>query len=287
MNCLYLEDRLAALLAAALPAGEEKLCAQHLETCEVCQELVEMAHLGEAAPGLGAEAVPDLAPAVLARTSGGACGRARDLLSESLDGLPERIDQELLLEHLAACTACRDLNRVLLELAHDLPRLAVMQPDRGFVDDVLKRTLPVEVQLRRWWARLWPRLVRRPRFALESAYLCVVVLVVVFATPGSPLGAVPSRSLAIAQGQPLKQIELPAADLRSRLGATAQAIRESKGGRLVADWRATGEAAADRAAVLVGRVQNRLGTIWDDAASLLERTDEESATEPETIEETS
>ena len=167
------------------------------------------------------------------------------------------------------------------------PDLAVVRPDRRFVDDVLKRTLPFEVQIRRWWDRSWPLLLRRPRFASEAAYLGLVVLVVVFATPGAPLGALPSRALAIAQDTNLPRIDLPAVELESRLAATARALRESESARVAAEWGAGGKEAADEAVRLVIEFQVRIGTFWDEAASVLERRDDEPSSEPETIEETS
>ncbi len=287
MNCRDLEERLEAFLAGALAPTERNSCGQHLKTCASCRELLELAQLGEAVAGVGAESGPDLVPAVLALTSSGACGRAQDLLSESLDGSLEHTDQQLLRGHLAACSDCRALSGVLLQLARELPRMAVVRPDRRFVEDVLRRTLPVEVQMRRWWARVWPQLVRRPRFASETAFLGIVVLVLIFATPGSPLGAVPSRALAIAHDPSLPQIDLPALDLGSRLEATARALRESQGARVAAEWGEKGREAADGAARLVTGARARVGTFWDEAASLLESGDVESTSEPETLEESS
>jgi len=299
MNCPDLEHRLEDLLESSLSETELEACERHLEACEGCRDLVQLARLAEARPGnlestasLGGEP-PDLVAGVLARTSGGACERAREVLAETPGRRPEGTDGELLAGHLGACEECASLDGVLATLRIDLPRLAVLRTDQGFVADVLGRTLPVNVQLRRWWGRTWPNLVRRPRFASEAAFVALIALVVVFATPGSPLEAVPARALAIAQDPPIRQVELPAvelpsAELQERLDATARALRESKGGQVAADWQAAGEQAADRAAAFIDRTGERLGTFWDEAASLLGRTDGETSSEPETtIEETS
>jgi hypothetical protein len=173
-------------------------------------------------------------------------------------------------EHLASCVLCRDL----LELA----RLAEVQPDPGFVAEVLRRTLPFEVQIRRWWDALWPQLWRRPRFASEAAYVGVVALVLVFATPGSPLAAVPSGALAIAQEPPLPRLELPEVALAPRLAAAKRALRASHGAAVAAEvlevLGAELRATADDAVQLMIEVRTHMGTFWDDAASLLETRDD-------------
>ncbi|MEO8197474.1 MAG: zf-HC2 domain-containing protein [Thermoanaerobaculia bacterium] len=295
MSCRYLEDRLEALLAETLPPVEATLCAQHLETCGACRDLVELARLTGAAAGGEAESeaaarlVPDLVPAVLARTGSGtgACGRARELLAAAVDEPLENTDRRLLQGHLAACGDCRVLSGVLLALARDLPRLAEVHPDAGFVDDVLRRTLPFETQIRRWWDALWPQLWHRPQFASEAAYLGLVVLVLVFVTPGSPLGAVPYEALAIAQDAPLRRIDLPAVDLEPRIAATARALRDSKSARVAADWSAGVRETADETVQVLIEIRTHLGTFWEEAASLLETGDDTPSSTSGTSKETS
>lgn len=168
-------------------------------------------------------------------------------------------------EHLADCAACREL----LELA----RLAEVEPDPAFVTDVLRTTLPFDVQIRRWWDALWPQLWHRPRFAAEAAYAGLVVLTLVFATPGSPLAAVPAEALEIALEPELPRLELPAVAF-----APAEAA---------ADWRAEVRATADDTVELVIEVRSRMGTFWNEAASLLETGDDAPSTTPENVKETS
>ncbi len=295
MTCRYLEDRLEALLAGALPPGEGSLCKQHLEACAACRELMDLARLSQAAGGSGAaagsdtESEPDLVLAILARTGSGtgACGQAQELLATAVDEPLGNTDRQLLHGHLAGCGECQALSGVLLELARDLPSLAEVRPDRRFVADVLRRTLPFEVQMRRWWDDLWPQLLRRPRFASEAAYLGLVVLVLVFTTPGSPLEAVPSEALAIAQDAPLPRIDLPAVDLEPRLAAAARAVRESHSARVAARWGSEVRETKDQALQLVIEVRSRFGTFWDGAASLLETSDDAPSSKPENPKETS
>ena len=286
MSCRDLELRLERLLAGTLPAAEASRCAEHLADCPLCRDLLDLARLGDAAAAPGGGFAPDLLPAVLAASGSGSgpCGRARDLLAAAVDeSLPE-VDRQLLQGHLASCGDCRGLDGVLLELARDLPRLAEVQPDPRFVAEVLRRTLPFEVQIRRWWDALWPQLWRRPRFASEAAYVGVVALVLVFATPGSPLAAVPSGALAIAQEPPLPRLELPEVALAPRLAAAEQALRKSQGAAVAAAWGSELRATADDAVQLMIEVRTHMGTFWDDAASLLATRDDAPSSTPESTE---
>ena len=299
MSCRDLELHLEDLLAGTLAAAEARRCAEHLAGCAPCRDLFELARLGDTAVAALAGPPPDLAPAVVARSgiqggyaddAGGAarsCARAHALLAAGIDEPLAGIDRELLHGHLAACGDCRALHGVLLALARDLPRLAEVQPDPRFVAEVLRRTLPFEVQIRRWWDALWPELWRRPRFASEVAYVGVVALVLVFATPGSPLAAVPSGALAIAQEPPLPRLELPEVALAPRLAAAKRALRASHPAEVAADWSIELRATADDAVQLMIEVRTHMGTFWDEAASLLETRDATPSSAPDSNKEKS
>lgn len=182
-------------------------------------------------------------------------------------------------EHLADCAACREL----LELA----RLAEVEPDPAFVTDVLRTTLPFDVQIRRWWDALWPQLWHRPRFAAEAAYAGLVVLTLVFATPGSPLAAVPAEALEIALEPELPRLELPPVALTPHLAEAGRSLRASPAARTATRWGAEVRATADDASRLAIEIRTRVGTFWDGAASLLETGHESPPTTPETVKEKS
>lgn len=293
MSCRDLELRLEGLLAGTVSAAEASRCAEHLAGCALCRDLVELAGLGDAAAAGHGGPPPDLAPAVLAQSriqeghaddaSGAspACARAHELLAAGLDDPSAGTDRLLLHGHLATCGDCRALEGALLALARDLPRLAEVSPGPGFAEAVLRRTLPFEVQIRRWWDALWPQLWHRPRFATEAAYVGLVVVVLIFATPSSPLAAVPSEALAIAQEPPLPRLELPAVELAPRLAAAKRALRTSQGARVAAEWGTELRATAGDAAELVIEVRTQMGTFWDEAASLLETRDATPSSEPD------
>ena len=270
MDCRELEERLEALLDGALDEPERRRCARHLERCASCRELAE--------PFAATEPPPEgLLGAVLTATSGSPCRRAEQLLCGWLDGELERTDRELMAAHLASCGDCRALAAVVTRLSRQLPLLAELRPDPGFVAAVLAATLPIHVRLRRWWTATWPRWVRRPRFASEAAFIATMVLALVFATPGSPLEAVPGRALELARSEPGTRIEArleaPVKALEERFSASVKApltARYAEGEAKISTWlrttRAWYRAAADR-------VSGWLGTSRELLASLLGSAD--------------
>lgn len=191
MDCHRFEDRFEAFLAAELPAGERAACEEHLARCPACRELLELARSSLSVAGEAG----DLAGPVLARTSGSPCGRAGELLASRLDAggdlALDPLTRELLDLHLTGCDDCRSLAAVLAAVARDLPGLADVRPDPGFVDDVLARTLPARVRWRRVlaraWSRRWATWVRRPRFAWEAAFVCTLAFLPVLTSSAAPL----------------------------------------------------------------------------------------------------
>lgn len=116
--------------------------------------------------------MPDLTAAILARTSGPACGRFHDLACDLADGLLTGDDLALAEGHLAHCPACRALVSGLREAALVLPAFAQAAPGEAFTASVLAQTRRLcLVQPPDCLVEGWTRFVRRPRAALESAYL--------------------------------------------------------------------------------------------------------------------
>ena len=271
MDCRELEERLEELLDGELDEVARRRCARHLERCPACRELVE--------PFGATEPPPDgLLGAVLTATSGSPCGRAEGLLCGWLDGELERDDRDLMAAHLAGCADCRALAAVATRLSRELPLLAELRPDPGFVGAVLAATLPLHVRLRRWWTASWPRWVRRPRFASEAAFIATMVLALVFATPGSPLEAVPGRALELAQSEPGSRIEArleaPVAALEERFTARVTEplnARYAEGEATVRTWLRTARAWYRTA---TDRLSGWLGTSRELLASLLGSADE-------------
>jgi hypothetical protein len=116
--------------------------------------------------------MPDLTAAILARTSGPACGRFHDLACDLADDLLTGDDLALAEGHLAHCPACRALVSSLREAALVLPAFAQAAPGEAFTASVLAQTRRLcLVQPPDRLVEGWTRFLRRPRAALESAYL--------------------------------------------------------------------------------------------------------------------
>lgn len=239
MSCHEFEARLEALTGGELPAAERAACLRHAELCGECRELLELARLG-AAPAEGG-----LVAAVMASTSGPVCERALERLAESWDVAPDRaraagVGDPLLALHLEGCPECRATAGVLAALAADLPGLAEVRPDAAFADDVLAATLPFAVRLRRGWERarreLIPRLVRRPRFAWEAAFVVTVAFLPLIVASGPTLAAAPVRGAEelarVAQEAPKVELDrLLDEQIEPRVGETLREIRESEAAR--------------------------------------------------------
>jgi predicted anti-sigma-YlaC factor YlaD len=170
MNCESVLDHAAAYLDGSLDGPVREAVVRHLESCADCRGLVEA--LARAGAAAGAPGEPDLAGAVLARTTGAACGSARSLLCGRVDGELEPFDAELVDRHLLHCPDCEGLARALRQMQADLPRLREADPGLGFVEGVLARTSrrPRVASLSERFAGAASRWLDRPRIALEGAF---------------------------------------------------------------------------------------------------------------------
>jgi anti-sigma factor RsiW len=196
VDCRGFEDRLDALLDGSASRDERREADEHLASCPRCRELESLVRGG---PGLSDSTAPaDLTSGVLARTGASPCRRSHDLLAEHVDGGLDPVDDELMRLHLERCEPCSALARAAARLGDDLPTLAEEDPDPRFVADVLAATSRRPRRELGLAARLmaaWERVVLRPRFALEGAYVGAMVILLLFGAPFSPLRDVPSRAL--------------------------------------------------------------------------------------------
>jgi hypothetical protein len=160
-----------------------------------------------------------LTRAILARTSGDACGSARERLCDFVDDTLAPFDRGLVDGHLAYCQACTGLAAALAESADVLPSFASLAPPTSVVFDVLRATSrrPPEPGFGERLAAWLGRLAARPRFSLEVAYVLTVLLLVVL---GNPVDAFRDASVRV----------------EPRVAAVARAV-----GRPIAQVRAAGE----------------------------------------------
>lgn len=122
-------------------------------------------------PLLPPEAALDLTRAILARTSGSACERLRDLACDFVDGSLDATRTQLAQAHLDGCPGCSRLVTALRAAQAVLPSLAQADPGPWFAQRVMRATSQVGPQPGTDRRPLWWRLMHRPRIALEAAYL--------------------------------------------------------------------------------------------------------------------
>ncbi len=115
-----------------------------------------------------------LTQAILARTSGAPCRRARALACDFVDGGLDGAQADLLRGHLAHCAACSALVRALAESGRLLPTLAEADPGPWFTQRVLRSTSRRSAGHGPDVRAAWRKLLHRPRIALETAYLGAV-----------------------------------------------------------------------------------------------------------------
>ncbi len=259
MDCHSFEQRLEDFLDRKLGAEQRRGVEQHLDQCRRCRELVAMLDQPIPAP-------PDLARAVLEKTSGPTCDRARSCLCDHVDGRLSGVPAELVRVHLGACEECGALARTLVRLGIDLPQLAAMQPDERFVRDVLTRTLPLRVRWNRWAARVsarWQRLLQRPRFAWESAYVLTVLLALLVGVPNWPVAAASKRAHEMATVELPRRVQKPVAQVGAEVSTQARNAWQSTTARA----EATADDVARFSSALITKIETEAGTFWSRFAS--------------------
>ncbi|MBP1773401.1 MAG: hypothetical protein H6P99_2564 [Holophagaceae bacterium] len=113
----------------------------------------------------------DLTASILQLTSGPACGRLHDLAWDLAAGQLDPETTDLARQHLDHCAACRARLASLEAAQRLLPGFADLDPGEAFAGAVLARTRSLRPQALDPFLEGWARLMRRPRAALEAAYL--------------------------------------------------------------------------------------------------------------------
>jgi hypothetical protein len=180
-----------------------------------------------------------LTQAILAKTSGNACGSARERLCDFVDGALAPFDSSLVDGHLAHCPACADLAQAMAESTAVLPSFARLAPRTSVVFDVLRATSrrPVEPGLGERLSAWLGRMAARPRFSLEVAYVLTVLLLVVL---GNPVDAFRDASVRV----------------EPRVAAVTSAV-----GRPIARARAAGEETMNSVSRAVKPKADAVGTL--------------------------
>jgi hypothetical protein len=143
-----------------------------------------------------------LAATVLLNTIGSACGQAREHLPDHVDQALDSVVRELVEVHLAGCSDCRRLSGTLVALRRELPKLAEISLDGQFTNDVLKATVTRQSRWKSWWQGDWSAWVQRPRFAMEAAYVGLLVVMLVLGAFSTPVAALPQKGVQLMQPEP-------------------------------------------------------------------------------------
>ncbi len=201
MDCARFDRRLDALLEGSCTADEWQEAEAHAGGCPRCRSLLDaMAGLGSAQDEAGTSSLVD---AVLARTSGSGatCGAARDRLGELVDGALESLDRELLEEHLARCEPCAALAAAMARATGVLRGFADLQPPADLAPAVIAATSrrPPEPSFDERVAAWLDRLAARPRFSLEAAYLCTLLILVSVGNPVAAFRETSARGRELAE----------------------------------------------------------------------------------------
>ena len=190
MSCDRFNERLDGLLAGTLSADERAWAAAHAAGCSRCGELYAL--LGEASARKPVDVPGDLTDAVLSRTSGPPCERARACLGDLLDGTLDPVDRRLVEAHLRHCDGCAALAAAAALLRDDLPALAELPPPPELAGAVLARTRG-RIARRPSAAGRWRDAVRglfaRPRIAWEAGCVAALLFWLMFGASWSPLRA--------------------------------------------------------------------------------------------------
>lgn len=242
MNCQDFDRRLDALLDGACSAGEWGEAEAHLAGCSRCRTLFD----GAAGRGsvLDEAAQASLTASIVRRTSGSPCESARARLGDLVDGALDPFDRELVTDHLSRCSSCAALAGALERCAAVLPSFAVLTPPPHLVAAVLGATSsrPVGPTFDERVAA-WLRLAAlRPRFSLEAAYVCTLLLALVFGDPVKAFKDTSAKGVAFAQ----PRVEVAVQTLARPLDAAREAGTTAVTGTLVR-YRAAGAGSAGRA----------------------------------------
>ncbi len=170
----------------------------HLDHCADCRGWMD-----RLVEGLDdwADASADLTASVMARTTQGACDRARVLMAGAADGEPAGDEAALLAGHVERCPGCLAFGSDLARAMASLPMLADADPGLGFLEAVLARTSrrPAAATWADRARGAWQSVIRRPRFAWEAAYVCTLCWLLVFGQPVAALNWTTARVSASAR----------------------------------------------------------------------------------------
>jgi hypothetical protein len=211
MDCSHFAEVLASFQEGSLSLVEQSAAQAHLAECATCHRLLEIAR-GEI--DMLPQAQHDaLTYSILDRTSGPACARVESSLWDFIEGDLNADDAHLISLHLENCAECRSVAEDLVLIQQELPEMAEINPGESFAREVVSATRELcldrsagSTGFRAWWDRM----IQRPRFALEAAYIGALVLFLAFSIPFLSLQSVTLDKMSFAAVQPSEKFVVTA-----------------------------------------------------------------------------
>lgn len=235
--------------------------AAHAAHCADCRGWVA-AYAEGAAEWLNGGA-DDLTGGVVAMTSGTVCQHARRRLTAAPDARLEADAAALVASHLARCGECRAFVSAWTLVSAALPTLAESDPGPGFAAAVIARTSRRPAAAWRGRLRaLGSRLVRRPRFAWEVAYVVTLCWLLVVGSPVAVLDWTTARLGAVAADT----VPAGVRDARGHVQARVQTWREWLDEEVARASGAVGDGTVAAGDYARG-VQDRVAQTWTRAVS--------------------
>lgn len=186
----------------------------HLDVCPHCAAMFatqlfsgESGSNGQSTePGLSMpQPFDDFTSEVLAKTSGSACPDVQWHMACGYDQPVENIDpapcDPVLNQHMEHCSACREFQQTLPRVMDVMHRPELWEPDPFFVNDVLDETSRcwvsrIRKRLQQWAAHINSAIIERPRFALETAYVATLILILLVQWTGIPISHASESSVS-------------------------------------------------------------------------------------------
>lgn len=204
MNCSRFARILTDFEQGTLALRERSSAEAHLENCQRCRRLLDTAR-GIIDPLAGVQG-DALARSIMASTSGPVCPRAESSLWEYVYGSLDDAESQLIALHVEHCEGCRSIAVEFAAAQQVLPAMAEIDPGPFFAREVLGLTSRQQARVSGFRTRFlawWNRMVYRPRFAMEAAYIGTLVLALLFSTPLLPLRNLGYAKMTSAAVQPV------------------------------------------------------------------------------------
>jgi hypothetical protein len=269
--CLRVRERVCDFVDGTLDDGSAFLLAAHLAHCDACRALAEALRLAsETLPAFGTmDPGPAFTGAVLARTSAMARqGAGPDAAFQAVPDPTLRSGPDSAFQPVPDPTLRSGPDSAFQPVPDPTLRSgpdSALQP----VQDPTLRSGPVTAFPPGPWApdpapfdlrvrQGWHRLLRRPRFCLEAAYLCTAAGLMAVHLP-VPRPAVAAR----VSLQDLGRLTLPLAGAGQGLAREGAALVDVARRAILSEPVSWGQACVREARTVIGRVTRALRAAWD------------------------